>query len=832
LSDFILCRWFLNVLLLLQGVAVLWHQRKDLQMLKNTLAEKLEVWGFEDGKIIFKDFSLGSILEVIPKDISCATDEFLNLLHGATCDFLNGLPENLSIQFVQVIKNGISTLIERHATEFNGNPPELAKSLLQTRVIRFQELDAKGEIPNQKIYLVLRRPFVRKIKKERRKLFLIEKKDEVQDWPGSVLAPELKLFHQCVESVKSGLETLGINSKIQNETESFELLFDQWNPGHPVESIHFNSEDIRDELLLNDLVVSTKGFMLGQFHHRVLSLKIMPEQTFASMAERMRDLPFDSKLFLSIQVLDQAQEDLALQTQRRISYAMYAGKRGVSDLESAAKLSNIESVLAKRVSGETKIFSVALNVIIRHESESELEEQVAHVLRKFRELSGSEGMLESLAATSIFFGLGLPNARATERSRRMNTEVLADFLPIFGDWRGHEAPRVLLQNRQGGVIGFDPFSPTLTNFNQIVSGGSGAGKSYLTNLLLAQVMKEDPKVYIIDIGGSYKKVTENLGGQYIAIGSDSSLSINPFDLSEKTVEAIDQKIKFMTSLVELMTKEDEASGIGKLERSEIEYAIKEILAYEDSPRLSHLRSKLLENSEVSLQKMGKILGPWCGDSPFGKFVDQQSNFNIQNRVVCFDLKGLESQPDLQAVCLFLITDLIWREVQRDRTNPKFVVFDECWSLLENEAGGRFLGEVFRTFRKYRASAIAISQTMDDFANSKVASAILPNASIKWLLKQTGGNLPSLQKILRLNEREIKLIESITSKKGFYSEAFLIAGDDKQVVVIESTPLEYWLATTDPADLKALERAQLEFRHLCAMEILQLMAAKYPHGAII
>jgi conjugal transfer ATP-binding protein TraC len=535
-------------------------------------------------------------------------------------------------------------------------------------------------------------------------------------------------------------------------------------------------------------------------------------------------------LCLTVEILDQGREDLMLQTQRRISYAMYAGKRGVSDLESAAKLSDIESVLAKRVAGETKIFSVALNVILRSVDEEALETQVEQVLQKFRELSGSEGMLESLASTSIFFDIALPNAKAKERSRRMNTEVLASFLPLFGDWKGHDEPRVLLGNRAGALIKFDPFSSTLTNFNQIISGGSGTGKSFVTNLMIAQLMKEDPQVFIIDIGGSYKKVCENLSGQYVPIGTDSTLRLNPFDLTEKSIEAIDQKIKFMTSLAEIMTKEDEASGIGKLERSEIEHAIKEIIAQEVSPRLSHLRERLLKNPEPALQKMGKILGPWCGDSPYGKFVDQETNLSLKKRIVCFDLKGMESQPDLQAVCLFLITDLIWREVQRDRTNPKFVVFDECWALLENEAGARFLGEVFRTFRKYRASAIAISQAMDDFANSKVAQAILPNASVKWLLKQTGGNLPSLQKILRLNDRELKLVEKVTSKKGFYSEAFLIAGDDKQVVKIESTPLEYWLSTTDPLDLKELERIHEQRPTESSFSLLQEMALRYPNGA--
>jgi conjugal transfer ATP-binding protein TraC len=800
--------------------------------MNSALAEKLEVWGFEDGKLIFKDFSLGSVLAVLQKDISTATDEFLNSLHSVTCDFLNGLPSGLSIQFVQTIAGGVSDQIDKHAAGLQDNAPELARKLLDERTRRLKASDLAGEIPNQKLYVVLRKPFVKPLKRERRGLKIWKQKEEIQDWSRGVLEPELKHFHQCVENVRQALDAIGLGSKVLNEHETFELFFDQWNPGFPIEPPKFNAEDIRNELLFNDLVISTRGFMLGQIHHRVLSLKIMPQETYASMAEKMRDLPFDSKLFLTIQVLDQAKEDLALNTQRRITYAMYAGKTGVADLESAAKLTDIEALLAKRVAGETKLFSVALNVLLRSADELALDVQVEEVLQKFRELSGSEGMLESLASTSIFFDFSLPNARVKERSRRMNTEVLANFLPIFGDWKGHEEPRVLLKNRQGGLVSFDPFSPTLTNFNQVISGGSGAGKSYLTNLLVAQLMKEDPKVFIVDIGGSYKKVTENLGGQYVPIGADSSLSLNPFDLTEKSIEGIDQKIKFMTSLVELMTKEDGASGVGKLERSEIEHSIKEVLAEALEPRLSLLREKLLSNPEPSIQKMGKILGPWVGDAPFGKFVDRKSNLHIGKKIVCFDLKGMEAQPDLQAVCLFLITDLIWREVQRDRTNPKFVVFDECWSLLENDAGARFLGEVFRTFRKYRASAIAISQTMDDFANSKVASAILPNASVKWLLKQTGGNLPSLQKILRFNDREIRLVESVTSKKGFFSEAFLIAGDDKQVVTIESSPLEYWLATTDPLDLRAMDRVRASEPGLGNLSLLEKMATLYPNGTAV
>ncbi|MBC7458896.1 MAG: hypothetical protein H7235_11490, partial [Bdellovibrionaceae bacterium] len=486
------------------------------------LVDKLQVWGFEAGKLIFKDLSLGSVLELTPKDISCSTDEYLNSLKSISCDFLNGLPEGLSLQFVQKTSGGADSLLNKHSVLQQDSSSVLAKSLLSERIKKISALNADNEIVQQKLYVVLRRNFVNKLPKSKKRFKLFKSTDDsVDHFSVSILEPELKLFNQIEQDIQKSFENLGIKSKTLAEDEIYALLYKQWNPSGLIAENAFNSEDIRDGLLLNDFVITPRGFMLGRTHHRVLSLKIMPEKTYASMAEKLRELPFGSDLYLTLKVLDQANEDMALKTQRRVAYAMHSGSKGVQDLESAAKLQDIEAVLSKRVSGETKIFSVALNVLLKNEDESVLDSQCSEVLAKFRELSGSEGMLESLAASPLFFDLALPNARCSERSRRMNTEVLADFLPLFGDWKGHTIPRVLLRNRSAGLIGFDPFSPTLTNFNQVISGGSGAGKSFSTNVLITHLMKEDPKVFILDIGGSYKKTTENFGGQYIPIGSDS-----------------------------------------------------------------------------------------------------------------------------------------------------------------------------------------------------------------------------------------------------------------------------------------------------------------------
>jgi type IV secretory pathway VirB4 component len=190
---------------------------------------------------------------------------------------------------------------------------------------------------------------------------------------------------------------------------------------------------------------------------------------------------------------------------------------------------------------------------------------------------------------------------------------------------------------------------------------------------------------------------------------------------------------------------------------------------------------------------------------------------------------METYPDLQAVCLYMITDLVWRDVQADKSKKKVLVLDECWRLLENGAGSTFIAEVFRTFRKYNAGAIAISQNIDDFARSRVATAILPNSATKWILMQKGADQARLKEVLQLNDAEMDLIASLRQVRGSFSEAFLMSQDDRSVVAIESTPEEYWVATTDPRDLTVLESFAKENPKFSHFEIISELAKTYPNG---
>jgi hypothetical protein len=800
--------------------------------MKDALANHLEVWGFEKGITLFSDGSLGFGLLCTPVDTSCWDEERANAFADRVAQFLNGLPVGLDLQFVQDIEPGNSALIEAHRRLSGESKNEMATALCKGRADLLLARDAAGEMPVHSLKLFVRKPLHQGLT-PKPKIFSREKKFEAI--AEERLEQEIRAIDRIRENLLQGLRSLEIDAQAIDVDETVRLLYAQWNPGRGGALNSYDPEDIRGSILFSDVGVSLDGFSIGTKRFAVLSLKILPDQTYSCMAASLRELPFRSRLFTTVHVPDQMKEIESLQTQRRIAYSMAVGKKsGVSDIESTAKFQDLETLLEQMIARGEKVFHVAVNVLLQGNDTLDLDSQVSEVLAKFREIGGAEAMQETLAAFDIFSQVALPNVRSRERVKKVKTTNLADLVPLYGPARGHATPRVLLRSRMGSLFALDFFDSSLSNANQLVSGGSGAGKSALTNILLLQMLKENPKVFFVDIGGSYRKLCENLSGEYIELGVGGAHSVNPFDLAQGETKPSSHKVKFLLGLVELMTKEEGAERLPKLASAEIEDAIRRVFELRSSPRLSDLRLLLLEHKDPEIQRYGKVLSTWCGESPYGLFLDRETTVLRAGRardLVAFDLKGLETYPDLQAVSLYLITDLVWREIQSDRSRMKFLVFDECWKLLKDEAGLAFMEEVFRTFRKYYASAIAISQDLNDFLNSKIASALVPNCAIKWILMQNQSELSKMQAALGLNETEIALIRSLRQEKGKCSEAFLLAGNSLHAVtVIEPTPLELWLATTDPRDLGLIERTTREHPERSRFEILRLLSEKYPHGA--
>ena len=798
--------------------------------MKGRVADQIQVWGFQGNKIIFGDCSIGVGIEFEPIDISSWDNERTNGLSQKIKSLLTGLPVNIDLQFLQEVIPGNSGKIYQYQLLSKNTTDSVAQSLCNEKVKIFQEYDTNGSIPVSKGYVFLR-------KKNESNLIsksgIWKRKSDFEALAEESLRKEIALFERIEFNILKELHELGLKPQILSSDQVMKLMYRHWNPNRNIDLGSYDPDDVRRSLTFSDVLTDVSGFIIGDQHFKVLSLKILPDQTYSSMISSLQSLPFKSQLYVSVHVPDQMKELEILKTQRRVAYSMVFGKKtGVSDLESQAKFNDLENILEEMVSRGEKVFYASLQVILQNKDPEELENQVNEVLMLFREMNGSEAMVEAYPSFDIFTQIAAPNARAKDRVFKIKTSNLCDLVPIYGPWKGHERPSVMLRNRQGGLLSFDAFDQSMANSNQLICGGSGSGKSFLCNLLLLPMRKDKAKIFFVDIGGSYKKLCENLSGQYLDLGVGNSLCLNPFDLGPGETEPSPHKIKFLLGLIEILVRDNSQSYLPKFIKAEIEQCIQSLYQTHKAPRLSDLKSILEKSPDPEVIKISKTISLWCGNSPYGKFLDQQTNIDLNTDITCFDLKNLESFPDLQEVCLYMITDLIWREIQKDKSRPKFVVFDECWRLLKdsNEAAVSFIEEIVRTIRKYYGSMICLTQSLEDYVNSKIASALLNNSAIRWILMQNQVDFTLMKSVLGINESEVEIIKSLSQKKGFFSEVYLMAGSNHTVAVIEPTPLELWIATTDPRDIAKVDEASAEMKNLSKIEILRHLADKYPNGS--
>jgi len=131
-------------------------------------------------------------------------------------------------------------------------------------------------------------------------------------------------------------------------------------------------------------------------------------------------------------------------------------------------------------------------------------------------------------------------------------------------------------------------------------------------------------------------------------------------------------------------------------------------------------------------------------------------------------------------------------------------------------------------RKFNCAVWAITQDISDIENSPVAGAIMTNTYRYIVLRQINERaVQAIERILNLNETEKQVVSLLDQKKGYYSEIFLKQmGIGASKAVIMPSPMEYWMATTDPNDNREMTEMLKKYR---LEEALKELAREYPHG---
>jgi len=828
-------------------------------MLKNKVreapvAEELPYWDFIDAPsahAVLFDGSLVGGIHVSLMDIECLDDREINSFTMGIRSALNSISEGTSLQFVMSVGSDFSQMISTHLSGQAENMHPLVKRISDYREKRLLGALNANELYRPLLFVYLRTPMI-----ESKKLGFFKKKEIFSENSINAYQETLEVLGQNIETLVSSFQSLGLECRTLGKNELLSNVYRFLNPKRsktePTPKIMVNTEpdlekDIienadwlaaqspREQLAFGDLILGFDQFTLDSNYHRVVTLKTLPETTFAGQLSNFLRLPFHYDLILTLQVPSQASEMAKLQQKRRMAHSLAVTQGGkASDLESESKLSSTEELIRELLNTGQRIYAAQMSIVLRapigDEGNKKLNRQVREVLSRFRGLQGAEGLEETVGSWKVIKG-SLPGApMSLERARKIKTNNLADFLPVYGPREGDKDPVVVFRNRLNGLIGYNSFDPGLPNYNCLVTGSSGAGKSFLNNCILLQEMARNLRVFIVDIGGSYRKITEALGGQYLEINLSDRYCINPFDLPDPKQEPSDQKLKSLLACIESMVSEDDKSKIPKLERVLLEKAIIELYKTNREkgriPTLSDLSRYLSAFEEPSMKAISKMLYMWTGDRPYGRLLDGPGSLRTDAAICTFDLKGLSSHQDLQSVMILILTDFILTQVEQDKVNKKRIILDEAWELLKSPAAAGFMEYCARTLRKTGSGITFITQGVEEIVASPIGPAILNNTATKFVMLQRGDS-EILRNALKLNEQELSLIHSLEQKKGQYAEGFMIEGDHRQVVRIFPSPFEYWLSTSDSNDNKYLDELKQQGHSL--VDAITKASENYPNG---
>ncbi len=368
-----------------------------------------------------------------------------------------------------------------------------------------------------------------------------------------------------------------------------------------------------------------------------------------------------------------------------------------------------------------------------------------------------------------------------------------------------------INRHNNGLILFDRFS--LPNYNSVLFGTAGGGKSYMSKLEILRSLMWGVDVIVIDPEKEYEYLAQAVGGSYINISLTSKNHINPFDLpvpreDESPADILRSNIINLIGLFRLML-----GGLTPTEDAILDQAITETYASRDitpdsdfskivPPTLSDLELVLAsteggENLAMLLKKY--TTGTWAD------FLNQPTNIEMKNRLVVFSVRDIEDE--LRPVGMFIILRYIWNAI-RSNLKKRLLVVDEAWWLMKNEDGASFLFGIAKRSRKYYLGLATITQDVGDFLNSPYGKPIITNSSIQILMKQSPATIDVVIKTFTLTEEEKFLL--LESDKG---EGIFFAGLKRVALKVVASYTEDQIITSDPAQLLLIKKAREEFtRH--------------------
>ncbi len=573
---------------------------------------------------------------------------------------------------------------------------------------------------------------------------------------------------------------------------------------------------LRDLISPSSIEFFTDHFRLGTKYGRTLYVYGYPRMLFTGWLSPIINIDEVLDVSMYIYPVDTGVVMKNLRkkvTQLEASMDVNAERGKVRDPELEAAISDAEELRDQLQVGAEKFFRFGLYVTLWADSLDELR----FVQQKIETIFGQLMVFSKVASSQQEQGMNSTLPQCTDQlqiRRNMNTGAISTSFPFTSaDLTQDNGILYGVNMHNNGLVIFDRFS--LENANMVVFAKSGAGKSFTVKLECLRSMMIGSEIIIIDPENEYQKLSDAVGGSYIRLSLNSDVRINPFDLpkvvdTEEANDALRANLVTLHGLFRLMLGGNQIAANGQMvpaltanEEADLDQALIDTYAragitsdplthQSPPPTIMNLYDTLLHMEGTGPQLAQRLRKYTTGT--FAGIFSQQSNVDINNQMVVFNIRDLEDE--LRPVAMYIVLSHIWNIV-RAQQKKRLLVVDEAWQLMKYDDSANFLFSLAKRARKYYLGLTTITQDVEDFMSSKMGRAIVANSSMQLLLKQSASAVDVLSDVFKLTSEEKKRLANFPVGQGLF-----FAGPNHVHIQIIASETEEKLITTNPNEKSA------------------------------
>ena len=598
--------------------------------------------------------------------------------------------------------------------------------------------------------------------------------------------------------ILNNFKRLGVQAKSLNGSERLELMHRQFHIGDDAK-FHFDWKylagsglSVKDFIAPSSFAFPTgRYFQIGDMYGWMSLLSIDASDISDRLLADFLSMESSQIVTMHIQSVDQNEaiktikhtitelDRSKIEEQKKAVRAGYDMDIIPSDLANYGK--DAKALLKELQSQNERMFLLTFLVMNTGKTKQELENNVFQATSIAQKHNCNLRRLDFQQESGLMSSLPLAQ-NLIEIRRGLTTSSTAIFVPFTTQelfQNGGETLYYGLNALSNNLIMVD--RKKLKNPNGLILGTPGSGKSFsakreITNAFLVT----DDDIIICDPEAEYAALVHKFNGQVVKISSSSTNYINPMDINLNYSEddnPVALKADFILSLCELIMGSKD--GLQPIEKTVIDRCVHQIYqryfdnpAPENMPILEDLYDALLKQDEKEAHHVATALEIYVKGSL--KLFNNRTNVDIQNRLVCFDIKELGNQ--LKKIGMLIVQDQVWGRVTANRSAGKSTRYyiDEFHLLLKEEQTATYSVEIWKRFRKWGGLPTGITQNVKDLLRSPEIANILENSDFIYMLNQASDDRSILAQRLNISPHQLSYVTNSGEGEGllFYGNVIL------------------------------------------------------------